>query len=234
MAKKARFSVRPARALSALRSEHGLADWTIPRFRRGLHPRRCGRGVKSMSWTTETDTGLGSREVLCPYRSPRSGGVWRCRAEQRRRVPSWTGVLPAKISCRPLPSSARICRKLPSRMPPGPLVASVRQAVDGRLAALVRRLVVEAVGLHVVEAGLRDRDIAGDCRPEERLLGLGDEVEEGGGRLVFLRRDCPSAPTTKRRRRTSCAGRALIDRQHGDVPMHVGRSGAADVAVVAD
>src|SRR5689334_8423757 len=66
-------------------------------------------------------------------------------------------------------------------------IAGDRQAGNRGLAALVRRLVVEAVGLHVVETGLGDRDIAGDGRPEQRLLGLGDEVEEGGSGLVFLR-----------------------------------------------
>src|SRR5207244_3592004 len=52
-------------------------------------------------------------------------------------------------------------------------IAGDRQAGDGGLAALVRRLVVEAVGLHIVEAGLGDRDVAGDRRPEQRLLRLG-------------------------------------------------------------
>src|SRR5438128_729614 len=50
----------------------------------------------------------------------------------------------------------------------GPVAAALhRQAGDRGLTALVGRLVIEAVRLHVVEAGLGDWDVAGDRRPEE-------------------------------------------------------------------
>ena len=148
----------------------------------------------------------------------------RCRAPTASSSACCTGTLSAKISCRPLPTSARICRKPPRRMPPGDRrrLSTVRLC-DRDLAALVGRLVVEAVRLHVVEAGLGDRDVAGDRRPEQRLLGLGDEVEEGGRRLVLLGRWPFSDPERGAADEASCLPLgAVVDRQHGDVPMHVG------------
>src|SRR4029450_2685711 len=68
------------------------------------------------------------------------------------------------------------------------------QLGDGRLAALVGRLIVKAVRLHVLKACLGDGNVASHRRPEERLLGLGDKVEEGGGGLVLLRRRSPESP----------------------------------------
>src|SRR6516225_6035642 len=69
---------------------------------------------------------------------------------------------------------------------PRPAAAAIDvEAGDSGLAALVGRLVVEAVRLHVVEAGFGNGDVAGHRRPEQRLLRLRDEIEEGSGCLVF-------------------------------------------------
>src|SRR5882724_12341449 len=108
------------------------------------------------------------------------------------------------------------------------------QRCDGGLTALIGRLVVEAIRLHVVEARLGDGYVAGHGRPEERLLRLGDEVQEGSRRLIFLRRVALEDPERGAADEGVVPLGAVIDRQHGDVPMHAGIGGAADVAVIAD
>ena len=141
------------------------------------------------------------REALCPYMSLRSGEGSHRRASPlhpapAERLPCWRRFPAGRSKARH--GSAGSCRGECRR-------ARCRgfhiQRRNGRLAALVRRLVVEAVGLHVVEAGLGDGDIAGHGRPEQRLLGLGNEVRNAAAALyssgVWPLRTHSEAPPTK-------------------------------------